>query len=121
MENSKKEQMEALKVLADFQDKFIANTEILIGELRDKKKDDTDKLLGSVTDSLNWEIGVLNGTLALINEKKEVLVKDDINAAVTELSESLRTQDDKKIAQALDNSLLPMLKKVKNAVKGICG
>ncbi len=116
MDNKRKEQMEALKVLAEFQDKFIANTEILIKELRTSRKDDTDKLLNSVTDSVNWEIGVLNGTLSLINEEKDVLSKDDINAAVTALSEALRTKDDKKIAEALDSSLLPVLKKIKDAL-----
>ena len=45
MSNSKSEQIEALKVLGDFQDKFIANTEILISELKTSRKDDTDKLL----------------------------------------------------------------------------
>lgn len=117
MENNRKEQLEALKVLADFQEKFIANTEILIEELTDDRKDDTDKLLKSVTDSVNWEIGVLNGTLSFINEKTERLRKEDINGAVTNLSEALRTKDDKKIADALRKDLLPMLKKVQKAVE----
>lgn len=119
MENNRKEQLEAVKVLADFQEKFIANTEILIEELTIKRKDDTDKLLKSVTDSVNWEIGVLGGTLSLINEKKEELSKDEINHAVTKLSEALRTQDDKKIAEALKKQLLPMLKKIQDAVENI--
>ncbi len=119
MENNRKEQLEAVKVLADFQDKFIANTEILIEELTIAKKDDTDQLLKSVTDSVNWEIGVLNGTLSLINEDTERLSKEDINGAVTNLAEALRTQDDKKIADALEQDLVPMLKKVRDAVTDI--
>lgn len=116
MENNRKEQLEALKVLSDFQDKFIANTEILIEELTTVKKDDTDALLKSVTDSINWEIGVLNGTLSLINEESEKLSKEDINKAVTNLADALRSQDDQKIADALDKELLPMLKKIREAV-----
>lgn len=116
MENNRKEQLEALKVLSDFQDKFIANTEILIEELTTVKKDDTDALLKSVTDSVNWEIGVLNGTLSLINEESEKLSKEDINKAVTNLADALRSQDDQKIADALDKELLPMLKKIREAV-----
>lgn len=85
--------------------------------INDGKKDDTDKLLKSVTDSLNWEIGVLGGTLSLINEKEEKLNKDDINAAVMKLSEALRGKDDKEIAEALESHLLPVLKKVLSAVK----
>ncbi len=119
MESNKKEQLEAIKVLAGFQEKFIANTEILVKELTTEKKDDTDKLLKSVTDSVNWEIGVLNGTLSLINEKEEKLRKEDINAAVMNLSEALRTQDDKKIAQAMESQLLPLLKKILSVVKEI--
>ena len=117
MESNRKEQLDAVKVLAGFQEKFIANTEILVKELTTEKKDDTDKLLKSVTDSLNWEIGVLGGTLSLINEKEEKLNKDDINAAVMKLSEALRGKDDKEIAEALESHLLPVLKKVLSAVK----
>jgi len=117
MESNRQEQLEAVKVLAGFQEKFIANTEILVKELTTEKKDDTDKLLKSVTDSLNWEIGVLGGTLSLINEKEEKLNKDDINAAVMKLSEALRGKDDKEIAEALESHMLPVLKKVLSAVK----
>ncbi len=117
MESNRQEQLEAVKVLAGFQEKFIANTEILVKELTTEKKDDTDKLLKSVTDSLNWEIGVLGGTLSLINEKEEKLNKDGINAAVMKLSEALRGKDDKEIAEALESHLLPVLKKVLSAVK----
>ncbi len=117
MESNRQEQLEAVKVLAGFQEKFIANTEILVKELTTEKKDDTDKLLKSVIDSLNWEIGVLGGTLSLINEKEEKLNKDDINAAVMKLSEALRGKDDKEIAEALESHLLPVLKKVLSAVK----
>ena len=116
MENNKKEQLEALKVLADFQNKMISNVEILIEELTTVKKEDTNDLLKSVTDSLNWEIGVLNGTLSLINEESEKLSKEDINSAVTILADALRTQDDKNIAEALEQELLPMLKKVRDVV-----
>lgn len=116
MEYNKKEQLEALKVLADFQNKMISNVEILIEELTTVKKEDTNDLLKSVTDSLNWEIGVLNGTLSLINEESEKLSKEDINSAVTNLADALRTQDDKNIAEALEQELLPMLKKVRDVV-----
>ncbi len=119
MENNRKEQLEAVKVLADFQEKFISNTEILIDELTTTKKEDTDQLLKSVTDAVNWEMGVLNGTLSLINEKGEKLSKSDINDAIMKLAEALRGQDDQQIADALEKQLLPMLKKVKEAVKDI--
>jgi hypothetical protein len=119
MENNRKEQLEAVKVLADFQEKFISNTEILIDELTTTKKEDTDQLLKSVTDAVNWEMGVLNGTLSLINEKEEKLSKSDINDAIMKLAEALRGQDDQQIADALEKQLLPMLKKVKEAVKDI--
>ena len=109
MENSREEQVEALKVLADFQDKLLANAEILMDELKTSKKDDTDKLLKSVTDAVNWEIGVLNGTLSLINEKEVKLEKEDINSSIMALAEALRTEEDKIIAESLEKNLLPML------------
>lgn len=119
MGNNRKEQLEAVKVLADFQDKFIANTEILIEELTGSKKEDTDQLLKSVTDAVNWEMGVLSGTLSLINEEEEKLNKSEINDAIMKLADALRGHDDKQIAEALKKQLLPMLKKVKDAVKDL--
>lgn len=120
MDGKRKEQLEALKVLRDFQDKFIANTEILIDELSTERKEDTDKLLKSVTDAVNWEVGVLNGTLSCINEKEELLSKEEINRAIMEVAGALQAKGDKTIARALEKELLPMLKKVKDVVEGIC-
>ncbi len=88
MDGKRKEQLEALKVLRDFQDKFISNTEILIDELSTERKEDTDKLLKSVTDAVNWEVGVLNGTLSYVNEKEELLSKEEINRAIMEVAGS---------------------------------
>lgn len=119
MDKNKKEQLEALQVLSDFQDKIIGNTKILIDELKIEKKKDTDKLLKSVTDALNWEMSILNSTLDFINEKEEVLRKTDINHAVMALSEALQTQKDDKIAEELEQSLLPMLLQVKAAVQEV--
>ena len=120
MDGKRKEQLEALKVLRDFQDKFISNTEILIDELSTERKEDTDKLLKSVTDAVNWEVGVLNGTLSYVNEKEELLSKEEINRAIMEVAGALQAKGDKTIARALEKELLPMLKKVKDVLEGIC-
>ena len=42
MENNRKEQIEALKVLGDFQDKIIGNAGLLMNELKICRKPDTD-------------------------------------------------------------------------------
>lgn len=120
MKTNRKEQIEALQVLGEFQNKIIGNTEILIDEMKTSKKKDTDDLLKSVTDALNWEMSILNNTLDFINEKDEILNKRDINDAVIDLSRALQTQKDDMIAAALEKNLLPMLQKVKNAVQEVC-
>ena len=119
MENNRKEQIEALKVLGDFQDKIIGNAGLLMNELKICRKPDTDKLLKSVTDAVNWEMSILGNTLDLINEKEEVLNKTRINDAVMAFAGALQTQEDAKIAEALEKLLISMLQRIEDAVQKV--
>lgn len=119
MENNRKEQLEALKVLGDFQDKIIGNAGLLMNELKICRKPDTDKLLKSVTDAVNWEMSILSNTLDLINEKEEVLNKTSINESVMAFAGALQSQDDAKIAEALEQHLLPALQKIEDAIRAV--
>lgn len=119
MENNRKEQLEALKVLGDFQDKIIGNAGLLMNELKICRKPDTDKLLKSVTDAVNWEMSILSNTLDLINEKEEVLNKTGINESVMAFAGALQSQDDAKIAEALEQHLLPALQKIEDAIRAV--
>ena len=63
MEDNRKEQIEALEVLLEFNERLIRNMNIIVKELSGKRLDDTDKFLKSIVNALNWEIQVVNGTI----------------------------------------------------------
>ena len=80
MEDNRKEQIEALEVLLEFNERLVKNMKIIVKELSGKRLDDTDKFLKSIVDAINWEIQVVNGTLEVINAGEERLDKEAIKA-----------------------------------------
>lgn len=79
MEDNKKEQVEALEVLLEFNDRLVRNMNIIVKELSGERLDDTDKFLRSIIDAVNWEIQVVNGTMEVLNEGKERVNKEAFN------------------------------------------
>ena len=63
MEDNRQEQIEALEILIEFNEKLVHNLPILVKELSGERLDDTDQFLKSVLDAMNWEIAVMNGTM----------------------------------------------------------
>ena len=100
MEDNRQEQIEALEILKDFNEKLLHNLPILVKELSGERLDDTDKFLKSVIDAMNWEIGVMNGTLSLLNEGEERINKEEFNKCVIAISEAYKAKDDAKLAAA---------------------
>ncbi len=94
MDEYRQNQIEALETLAEFNVGLLKNMGIVITELEGERLDDTDKFIDGITDAMNWEIEVLNGTLDLINEDGIVIDKQLFNEAVSELSAALKDKDD---------------------------
>lgn len=112
------EQKEALEVLSGFNSRLIDNMEIAIEELSGNRREDTDKLVKSITDAVNWEIQVLNSTMDLLNKDKMRIEKEAFNAAITEFANALQQGGDDTLAAAL-KTMLPQFKKLGSAVKEI--
>ena len=70
MEDNRAEQIEALEVLTEFNDRLVHNMEIIVKELKGERLDDTDQFLKGIVDAVNWEIQVVNGTLDTLNDGK---------------------------------------------------
>lgn len=98
MENNRSEQIEALKVLEEFNGKLIGNMKSLVNELSGNRMEDTDKLLKTVIDSLNWEIQIVNSTMEVLNDGATRVDKDNFNKAISSLSEAISSGDDNKMA-----------------------
>ena len=102
MENNRVEQMEALNVLVDFNERLVKNMTIIVKELSGKRLDDTDKFLKSIVDAINWEIQVINGTMDLLNDGEERINKTKFNDAIVALSGAITENNDKKMAQEFE-------------------
>ena len=75
MEENRKEQIEALEVLVDFNERLVKNIRILVKELSGERLDDTDNFIKGIVDAMNWEIQVMNGTMDVLNEGKVCIEK----------------------------------------------
>lgn len=118
MEDNRAEQKEALEVLAEFNERLVKNMKIIIKELSGGRLEDTDKFLKSIIDAMNWEIQVMNGTMALLNEGKERIVKEQFNISVVRLSDAVTEKDDSRMAEAF-KSLLPEFENLGMAAKEV--
>ena len=76
MEENRKEQIEALEVLVDFNERLVKNIRILVKELSGERLDDTDNFIKGIVDAMNWEIQVMNGTMDVLNEGKVRIEKE---------------------------------------------
>lgn len=101
METSRREQVEALEALLHFNDKLIKNMKILSDELSGIRRSDTDQLLRSVIDAINWEIQIMNATMDLLNEDKVRVEKEAINEELTAFSKAYQHQNDLEMAIVL--------------------
>ena len=105
MENKREEEIEALEVLVDFNERLIKNMTIIVKELSGKRLDDTDKFLRSIVDAINWEIQVMNGTMELLNEDKERINKESFNSVIVSLGGAIAEKNDKKMAEEFEKAI----------------
>lgn len=118
MEDLRNEQLEALEVLAEFNERLVKNMAIIVKELSGKRLDDTDKFLKSIIDAMNWEIQVVNGTMEVLNEGKERIDKETFNAAVVSLGKAISEKDDAKMAEEF-TKIIPVFEQLGVSVKEV--
>lgn len=118
MEDTKKEQIEALQVLIDFNQRLLKNMRIVVKELSGARLEDTDVLLKSIIDAMNWEIQVANGTMELLNEGEQRVDKEEFNNKVMAVGEAIASKEDAKIAIAFEN-VIPSFEKLGEAASAV--
>lgn len=118
MENNKTEQLEALKILSEFNERLLKNLPTIIQELSGERRADTGEYLKNIIDSINWEISVTASTLDIINDGRERLDKEDFNQKVMALSSALSSNTDSEIAAALKD-LIPCFTALGGAVREV--
>lgn len=112
MEDNRKEQVEALEALKDYNPKVCKALKEIIPEITGERKEDTQEYLEHIFQGINWELQVVNGTLELLNEKEEQVSKDDLNDIVMQINEAYTSKDDSKLAQVLEEKLLPFVEEM---------
>lgn len=118
MEDNRKEQMEALETLTEFNDRLVNNMQIIVKELSGNRLEDTDKFLKSILDAMNWEIQVVNGTMEVLNEGRERVNKETFNDAVVALSDAVKENDDAKMAEAF-TAIIPVFENLGKSAKEV--
>ena len=103
------QQIEVLETGIEYVKKLIPAIKEILPELRGEEKEDTTDYLNQIIDGINFIIEIVNGTMPLINEKEEILNQDGIEQQVQRLNESLGAKDNAKVAQAMEEGMLPFL------------
>lgn len=106
MKDNRTEQREALETLVEFNTRLVKNMKIIIKELSGEPLDDTDQFLKGITDAMNWEIQVMNGTMELLNEGAERINKMVFNDKILQLNAAVAEQSEAKMAEAI-KELIP--------------
>lgn len=118
MEDNRREQLEALETLAEYNEKVLKNIPILVKELSGERLEDTDKFLDGVVKGINWEVEVMNLTMDVLNEGKERIQKAAMNDRIVALSDAIKAKDDAQMAQAFQ-ALIPDFESLGAAVKEV--
>lgn len=119
MEDNRAEQIEALEVLAEYSPKLLKGMKAVTEELEGNRQPDTDEYLLAVINGMNWEIQVLNGTLSLINEKSEQIVKEDANRLFVHFSDLYQGKNDRAMAEAFRQEIIPFFEKLDGIARNI--
>lgn len=120
MENNRTEQKEALETFVEFNDRLLNNMNIITKELSGERKEDTDVFLKDIINAVNWEIGVMNGTLSLLNEGKERVNKEQFNSKILKFGEAVQENDDAKLVEAIQE-MIPEFEGLGKAAKEVIG
>lgn len=86
MEDNRREEKEALKVLTEYSPKLLKSMRNVMEELHGNRQPDTDEYLLSIIKGMNWEIQVLNGTMDYLNEIEQLIDKQAANALFVNFS-----------------------------------
>lgn len=116
MEDNRKEQVEALEALKDYNPKICKALKEVLPELNGEKKEDTQEYIDHILRGVNWELQVINGTMELLNEKEEQVSKEKLNEMISHVNDAYTSQEERKLAQVVEEELLPFAEKLEEYI-----
>lgn len=121
MEDLKEQQLEALQVLKEYNEKLTKSVLLVVEELRGKRQKDTDEFLKKIIEGINWEIQIYNGTKELINQDVVRVDREEMNRHIVAFGEAVQEKEDTKLADSFEMDILPLLTKLGDAASEILG
>lgn len=106
------EKVEAMQAVTEYNPRLLKGMENIVVELREDRKEDTDKYLESIIEGINWEIQILNRTIDLVNEEDEQINQDEANEIFKKFSSAYGSKDDMQIATIIEEDLIPFFTKL---------
>ena len=119
MSENRKEQVEALEALLDYNPRLIHGMQAVTTELEGERKPDTDEFLKSVINGMNWEIQIVNGTKEVIDEQEVKIDRDMMNAVFVEFSDAYRKKDDYGMAVLFFQKIIPFFETFESAARNV--
>lgn len=113
--DTRQQQIEALKMAAEYLEKLIPSMEQVISEIKGNMQDDTIDFLMQIIDGLNFMIETYNATKEVINGDEPLFNDDALEEAVSKLSDGFAKKNYLVIANELEASIIPFLKVLKEA------
>ena len=117
MEDNRREEKEALKVLTEYSPKLLKSMRNVMEELHGNRQPDTDEYLLSIIKGMNWEIQDLNGTMDYLNEIEQLIDKQAANALFVNFSKIYQEKDDEKLAEVFEKDMIPFFEKLEEVAK----
>ena len=116
MEDLKEQQVEALQVLKEYNEKLTKSVLLVVEELRGKRQKDTDEFLKKIIEGINWEIQIYNGTKDVVRVDRE-----EMNRHIVAFGEAVQAKEDTKLADSFEIDILPLLAKLGDAAGELLG
>ena len=114
------EQKEAMQEAASYLERLIPVAEELLAEFQGDVKEDSLDYLKLVIDGLNWVIELYNVTRDVINEQEEQIDTETMDKAMKRFGSAVAAHDEVVIAEELNQSVLPFLRKMKEIADTAC-
>lgn len=119
MSDNRKEQVEALQAMLEYNPRLMNAMKSLTAELLEDRQPDTDEYLLAVVKGMNWEIEILNGTREVIDEQDIVLDRDEINEMFVEFNDAYQRKDDIAMGLLYRDKLIAFFEKYEQAARNV--
>lgn len=115
MDTIREQKIEALKTAKDYLERLIPAMEQVISEIQTQMQDDTIDFLLQIIDGFNFMIETYNATRDMVNDPEPLINDDELENAVSRLSNGFSKKDYASIADELSTDIIPFLKVFKEA------